>query len=54
MALRRAHDCVRCGRTIEPGDRFSAVDVLDPEGELKVLLCRGCGADLRAFLDGDD
>ncbi|GAB6879910.1 hypothetical protein JCM17823_21840 [Halorubrum gandharaense] len=53
MTLRRTHDCVRCGRAITPGDEFAAVDVLDPDGELRVLLCVGCGGDLRAFLDGN-
>lgn len=51
MTLRRPHDCVRCGSRIEPGEEFAAVDVLDPDGELQVLLCPPCGRDLRAFLD---
>ena len=51
--LRRPHDCVRCGRTIAPGEEYGAVDVLDPEGDLRVLLCPACAGDLRAFLDGD-
>lgn len=54
MTLRRPHDCVRCGTTIEPDEEFAAVDVLDPAGELQVLLCPACGEDLRAFLGGDD
>lgn len=53
MTLRRPHDCVRCGSTIRPNEEFSAVDVLDPEGELQVLLCVDCGAALRGFLDGE-
>ncbi|WP_280537615.1 hypothetical protein [Halopenitus sp. POP-27] len=52
MTLRRSHDCVRCGTSIDPGEEFGAVDVLDPVGELQVLLCVDCAADLRAFLSG--
>ncbi|WP_092816534.1 hypothetical protein [Halopenitus malekzadehii] len=52
MTLRRSHDCVRCGTSIDPGEEFGAVDVLDPVGELQVLVCVDCAADLRAFLDG--
>jgi len=50
VTLRRPHDCVRCGRTITPDDEFAAVDVLDPDGDLQVLLCTDCGDDLRGFL----
>jgi hypothetical protein len=49
--LQRPHDCVRCGETIEPGAEYGAVDVLDPDGELQVLLCVDCSVDLRAFLN---
>lgn len=52
MTLRQPHDCVRCGSAISPDDEFAAVDVLDPDGELHVLLCVTCSSDLRAFLDG--
>jgi hypothetical protein len=51
--LRRPHDCVRCDATIDPGEEYGAVDVLDPEGDLAVLLCVDCARDLRAFLDGE-
>ena len=51
--LRRPHECVRCGRTIRPGEEYGAVDVLDPQGDLRVLLCRSCAAAHRAFLDGE-
>ncbi|GAB3412238.1 hypothetical protein GCM10027435_04700 [Haloparvum alkalitolerans] len=53
MTLVRPHDCVRCGATIRPGEEFGAVDVLDPDGDLEVLLCPDCAAALRRFLDGD-
>jgi len=46
----RPHDCFRCGATIEPGDIYGALDLLDAEGDLRVLLCRSCSADLRDFL----
>jgi hypothetical protein len=49
--VRRTHYCRRCGAAIDPGDVYSAVDVLDAEGRLRELLCRRCGGDLRAFLD---
>jgi hypothetical protein len=52
--VRRTHSCRRCGAAIDPGDVYSAVDVLDAEGRLRGLLCRGCGADLRAFVGGTD
>lgn len=52
MTLREPHDCVRCGERIDPGEEFAAVDVLDPQGELQVLLCPACGRGLRSFLDG--
>ncbi|WP_176696708.1 hypothetical protein [Haloparvum sedimenti] len=52
MTLVRPHDCVRCGVTIQPGEEFGAVDVLDPDGDLEVLLCPDCAAALRRFLDG--
>jgi hypothetical protein len=51
--LRRTHQCDRCGTAIEPGDVYAAIDGVDPDGELRVLLCRSCGRRLRAFLDGD-
>ncbi|WP_372911461.1 hypothetical protein [Salinigranum sp.] len=51
--VRRTHYCRRCGAAIDPGDVYSAVDVLDAEGRLRELLCRACGADLRAFVAGD-
>ncbi|SDY55172.1 hypothetical protein [Halopenitus persicus] len=54
MTLRRPHDCVRCGKTIDPGEEFGAVDVLDPAGELRVLLCVDCAEALRTFLGGTD
>ncbi|WP_251329264.1 hypothetical protein [Haloplanus pelagicus] len=47
----RPHDCHRCGGTIEPGHVYGALDLLDADGELRVLLCRSCAADLRDFLD---
>jgi hypothetical protein len=47
----RPHDCHRCGETIEPGHVYGALDLLDAEGELRVLLCRSCAAALRDFLD---
>jgi hypothetical protein len=52
--VRRTHPCRRCGAAINPGDVYAAVDVLDAEGRLRVLLCRSCAADLRAFVDGVD
>jgi RNase P subunit RPR2 len=52
--VRRTHYCRRCGAAIDPGDVYAAVDVLDAEGRLRTLLCRSCGADLRAFVDGRD
>ena len=52
--VRRTHSCRRCGAAIDPGDVYSAVDVLDAEGRLRELLCRECGADLRSFVtDGE-
>ncbi|WP_157744197.1 hypothetical protein [Halopenitus persicus] len=54
MTLRRSHDCIRCGTPIDPGDEFGAVDVLDPDGELQVLVCVDCAAALRAFLEGTE
>jgi len=53
VTLRRPHDCARCGARIGPDAEFAAVDVLDPDGELSVLLCRDCAAALRRFVDGD-
>lgn len=53
MTLRDSHDCRRCGATIDPGDVFSAVDVLDADGELRALLCADCGRGLRQFVAGD-
>lgn len=50
MTLRRVHSCDRCGDRIEPGDVYSAVDVLDADGDLQALLCRQCGRTLRDFL----
>ena len=47
----RPHDCYRCGGTIERGHVYGALDRVDADGELRVLLCRSCSADLRAFLD---
>jgi len=47
----RPHSCYRCDGTIEPGDLYGAIDVLDPDGELQVLLCRRCAAALRDFLE---
>ncbi len=52
--VRRTHSCRRCGAAIDPGDVYSAVDVLDAEGRLRELLCRDCGADLRLFLAGGE
>ena len=52
MTLQQSHPCVRCGATIEPGDVFSAVDVLDGDGDLRALLCEECGDGLRAYVDG--
>lgn len=52
MTLQQSHPCVRCGVTIEPGDVFSAVDVLDGDGDLRALLCEDCGDGLRAYVDG--
>jgi hypothetical protein len=52
--VRRTHHCRRCGAAIEPGDVYAVVDVLDAEGRIRELLCRSCGAGLRAFVDGDD
>ena len=49
----RSHECPRCGDDISPGDLYSVLDLLDAEGELHVILCPDCGADLRAFLDGE-
>ncbi|WP_248897913.1 hypothetical protein [Haloplanus halobius] len=46
----RPHPCYRCGTTIEPGHVYGALDLLDAEGELQVLLCRSCAAELRDFL----
>jgi hypothetical protein len=51
--VRRTHHCRRCGAAIEPGDVYAVVDVLDAEGRIRELLCRSCGAGLRAFVDGD-
>jgi hypothetical protein len=51
--VRRTHYCRRCGTAIDPGDVYSAVDVLDAEGRLRELLCHACGTDLRAFVTGD-
>jgi hypothetical protein len=51
--LRRTHQCQRCGADIRPGDVYSAVDVLDAEGRIRTLLCRSCGAGLRAFVSGE-
>ena len=51
--LRRPHDCARCGATIRPGDEYAAVDALDPEGDLNVLLCVECARAFRDFLDGE-
>jgi hypothetical protein len=48
----RPHACRRCGATIGPGHVYGALDLLDADGELRVLLCRSCSADLRHFLDG--
>jgi len=45
------HDCHRCGETIAPGDVYGALDLLDADGELQVMLCRSCSAALRDFLD---
>jgi len=47
----RPHDCYRCGATIEPGHVYGALDLLDADGDLRVLLCRSCSAALREFLD---
>ena len=51
--LRRTHQCDRCGAAIEPGDVYAAIDGVDADGELRVLLCRRCSRAFRAFLDGD-
>ncbi|WP_152039744.1 hypothetical protein [Salinigranum salinum] len=52
--VRRTHHCRRCDAAIDPGDVYAAVDVLDAEGRLRVLLCRSCATELRAFVDGHD
>jgi hypothetical protein len=52
--VRRTHHCRRCDAAIDPGDVYAAVDVLDAEGRLRVLLCPSCAAALRAFVDGRD
>jgi hypothetical protein len=52
--VRRTHYCRRCGAAIDPGDVYAAVDVLDAEGRLRVLLCRSCATALRTFVDGRD
>jgi hypothetical protein len=52
--VRRTHHCRRCDAAIEPGDVYAAVDVLDAEGRLRVLLCRSCATALRAFVGGRD
>ena len=49
----RPHPCYRCGAEIPAGEPFAAVDLLDPEGELSIMLCQDCAATLRAFLDGE-
>ncbi|WP_158237351.1 hypothetical protein [Halegenticoccus soli] len=50
----RSHACYRCGSRVHPArDAYAAVDVLDADGELKVLLCRECGRELRSFLNAD-
>ena len=51
--LQRAHDCDRCGARIRPGDEYAAVDGITPDGDLRVLLCPACAADLSRFLDGE-
>ena len=50
--VRRTHHCRRCEAAIDPGDVYAAVDVLDADGRIRALLCRSCGADLRAFVEG--
>jgi hypothetical protein len=52
--LRRTHQCDRCGVAIEPGDLYAAIDGVDADGELRVLLCRSCGEAFRAFLAAGD
>ena len=52
--VRRTHHCRRCEAAIDPGDVYAAVDVLDADGRIRALLCRSCGADLRAFVEGQD
>ena len=52
--VRRTHHCRRCDAAIDPGDVYAAVDVLDADGRIRALLCRSCGADLRAFVEGQD
>lgn len=47
----RPHPCHRCGDVIEPGHVYGALDLLDADGELTVLLCRPCSAALRDFLE---
>jgi hypothetical protein len=47
----RPHPCYRCGETIEPGHVYGALDLLDADGDLEVLLCRRCAAALRDFLE---
>ncbi|MFB6103036.1 MAG: hypothetical protein ABEJ73_10780 [Haloplanus sp.] len=49
----QSHPCYRCGATIEPGHVYGALDLLDADGDLRVLLCRSCSAALRDFLDGE-
>lgn len=51
--LREAHDCDRCGATIRPGEEYAAVDGIAPDGDVRALLCPGCAAALRRFLDGE-
>ncbi|WP_380679275.1 hypothetical protein [Salinigranum sp. GCM10025319] len=52
--VRRTHHCRRCDAAIDPGDVYAAVDVLDADGRIRALLCRSCGAALRAFVEGRD
>ncbi|WP_164974633.1 hypothetical protein [Halegenticoccus tardaugens] len=50
----RSHACRRCGARFHPArDVYAAVDVMDAQGDLKVLLCRDCARALRGFLGAE-
>jgi ribosomal protein L24E len=52
--LQRTHQCDRCEAAIEPGDVYGAIDGVDADGSVRVLLCRRCSKAFRRFLDGDE